>query len=194
VRGFDILGNPIVNPLTGKVTKFWHPDDPVAGTGWIDSFPSERYFLMSSGPFAFTDGDTQEVVVGIVIAQGQTGLESVALLKQNSQIAQQAYDNNFVTAVEEKTTNAPVDYALQQNFPNPFNPATTFDFSIPRDELVSLKIYNPLGEEVAVVIEKKFAAGRHQVTWNPSGLTTGLYFYRLQAGAFNQTRKLTLLK
>jgi len=194
LRGLNKFGNPIIDPTTGQATKFWHSGDPLTNTGWVDQMHSNTDFWMISGPFALADGDSQEVALGIIIAQGQTGLESAALLKQNSQIAQQAYDDNFITVVEEKTINVPADYALQQNFPNPFNPTTTFDFTIPRDEFVSLKIYNMLGEEVANVMEKKFSAGHYQVKWESLGLTTGLYFYRLQAGDFVQTKKFTLLR
>jgi hypothetical protein len=57
-----------------------------------------------------------------------------------------------------------------------------------------LKIYNLLGEEVAAVVNQNLAAGRHKISWNPAGLPGGIYFYRFQAGAFVQTRKLTVLK
>lgn len=190
VRGFDISGNPIVNPLTGKATKFWHPDDPVAGTGWIDSLPSERYFLMSSGPFVFAAGDTQEVALAIIIAQGSTGLASVQRLKQNVLLAQTAYREQM----QELLTNGPAAYALEQNYPNPFNAGTTFDFTLHHDEQVSLKIYNLSGEEVAVVVKENLVAGRYKRKWSSAGLPSGIYFYRFQAGAFVQTRKLTVLK
>ncbi|MCI0698427.1 T9SS type A sorting domain-containing protein [candidate division KSB1 bacterium] len=83
---------------------------------------------------------------------------------------------------------------MEQNYPNPFNPGTTFDFTIPHDEFVSLKIYNLLGEEVAVVVKENLAAGRYNRKWSPAGLPSGIYFYRFQAGAFVQTRKLGVFK
>ena len=203
MRSLDLSGQALTNPLTGKPTKFVYPGDPLTKTGWVDTVAYDKRILLSSGPFSFADGDTQEVVCVIVIAQGQNLAQTIQRLKQNDALAQQLYDNNFITTVNEKTTNMPVNYALQQNFPNPFNrstegsrrsPATTFAFSIPRDEFVRLKIYNTLGKEVATVVEKKFSAGHYQVKWESLGLTTGLYFYRLQAGDFVQTKKFTLLR
>ncbi len=195
MQGLNKIGQSIIDSTTGLATKFWHPGDPVAGTGWLDNRHSDKYALMSSGPFTFADGDTQEVVCAIIIAQGLTGLESVQFLKQNVLVAQMAYDNQFViTGVEEVSAPLPSAYSLQQNYPNPFNPSTSFEFSIPRDEFVSLKIYNLLGKEVATVVQETLPAGRHRVAWESAGLPSGIYFYRLQAGAFSQTRKLTLLR
>jgi hypothetical protein len=91
----DLFGDPIVDPLSGQPTKFRHPGDPVQGTGWLDDDHGDKKFFLSSGPVSIADGDTQEVVLGIVIAQGGSGLESVALLKNRSQIAQRAFDSDF---------------------------------------------------------------------------------------------------
>ncbi|MCI0698432.1 hypothetical protein L0337_41345 [candidate division KSB1 bacterium] len=96
LRGFDLFGDPVIDPLTGKPTKFWHAGDPVTRTGWVDDTHSDKRFLMSSGPFTIADGDTQEVVGGIVIAQDQTWQETVRLLKARDQHEQQLFDDNFV--------------------------------------------------------------------------------------------------
>lgn len=95
MKGFDKFGDPIINEQTGQVTKFFHPGDPVAGTGWLDTDHRDKRFLMTAGPFTLADGDAQEFVVGIVIAQGNTGTQSVELLKRNDAVAQLAYDINF---------------------------------------------------------------------------------------------------
>ncbi len=95
MTGLNPFGGPIIDEFTGEVTKFWNPGDPVTEEGWLDVGHDDRRFLMSSGPFTLADGDTQEVVAGIVIARGETGRESVTLLKRNSQIAQRSYDSNF---------------------------------------------------------------------------------------------------
>ena len=94
--GLDRVGNPIINPQTNQSTPFWHPGDPTAGTGWRDDVHGDKRFLMTSGPFTLAAGDTQEVVGGIVIAQGSDGPSTVGLLKQADQSAQAAYDNNFI--------------------------------------------------------------------------------------------------
>ncbi|MCI0698429.1 T9SS type A sorting domain-containing protein [candidate division KSB1 bacterium] len=95
IQGFDKHGGSIIDPLTNQSTKFWHAGDPVAGTGWLDDRPSDKRFLMSSGPFNLADGDGQQAVVGIVIAQGKTWQESVTLLKRHSKMAQYAYRNHY---------------------------------------------------------------------------------------------------
>ena len=93
--GLDLFGDPIINTQTSKVTKFWHAGDPVAGTGWLDDDHRDKRFLMTAGPFTLADGETQEVVGGMIIAQGNSGTQSVELLKQADVIAQLAYDINF---------------------------------------------------------------------------------------------------
>ncbi|MCH8306022.1 MAG: T9SS type A sorting domain-containing protein, partial [Candidatus Marinimicrobia bacterium] len=88
----------------------------------------------------------------------------------------------------------PLSYRLKQNYPNPFNPATQIEFSLPVSSKVSLVIYNLLGQEIARLIDGEQAAGVHSVTWEATNLATGIYFYRIQAGDFVQTRKMLLLK
>jgi hypothetical protein len=88
----------------------------------------------------------------------------------------------------------PSAFALHQNFPNPFNPSTSIEFALPKSGFVTLKIYNTLGEEVATLVSEKLPAGKHQRVWEAKGLASGVYVYRLQAGDFEQTRKLILLR
>jgi hypothetical protein len=194
-RGLDLTGQPLINPLTTEPTMYYFSGDPVVGTGWVDTVAEDKRILLSCGPFTFADGDTQEVACVIMTAQGQTGLESVQLLKQNDLAAQMAYENLFkITDVAEVPAPLPNSYSLQQNYPNPFNPSTSFEFSIPHDEFVSLKIYDVLGEQVAVVVAEKRAAGRYRVSWNAANMSSGIYFYRFQAGEFVETHKLTVIK
>ncbi|MEJ2052374.1 MAG: T9SS type A sorting domain-containing protein [Calditrichaceae bacterium] len=88
----------------------------------------------------------------------------------------------------------PVKYALGQNYPNPFNPSTEIQFAIPENRKVSLKIFNVLGQQVADLVNKELPAGNYKFTWNPQDLSSGLYFYILQAGKFKEVKKMTLLK
>jgi hypothetical protein len=92
-------------------------------------------------------------------------------------------------------------YTLNQNFPNPFNPATQIKYSIPRDGMVTLKLYNILGQEVASLVNQVQKAGTYNINFNASnlpdgrqGLASGVYLYRLQAGSFISTKKMILLK
>jgi hypothetical protein len=88
----------------------------------------------------------------------------------------------------------PREFALCQNYPNPFNPATTISFSLPRKSFVSLKVFDALGREVAILLADELPAGTYARQWNAAGLASGVYFYRLQAGLFSETRKLILLR
>ena len=89
---------------------------------------------------------------------------------------------------------APREIVLKQNYPNPFNPTTTIEFSIPKAQSVSLKVYNLLGQQVATLAEGEMEAGLHRVTWNASGMASGLYYYRLRVGSVIKTRKLFVMK
>ena len=85
-------------------------------------------------------------------------------------------------------------FSLSQNYPNPFNPTTTIQYSLLRSGGVSLIFYSLLGEEVANLISGNMPAGNHRVNWDALNVATGIYFYRLQAGDFLETRKMVLLK
>ena len=94
----------------------------------------------------------------------------------------------------EPTSGLPTVYSLSQNYPNPFNPSTTIKFGLPQNSKVKLVVYNVLGQIVAKVAEKDMNAGYHTVTFNASKFSTGVYFYRLEAGDFVQVKKMMLLK
>jgi hypothetical protein len=80
------------------------------------------------------------------------------------------------------------------NYPQPFNPSTNIRFEVTGPGQVSLIVYNILGQAVATLVNGQLPAGRHEVTWRPRGLASGVYFYRLQAGGVFESRKLMLLK
>lgn len=88
----------------------------------------------------------------------------------------------------------PSNFELSQNFPNPFNPSTTIRFSLPKEAKVSLKVYDNLGQEVANLVNDVMPAGNHKVNFNALNLSSGVYYYRIEAGDFSQTRKMILLK
>ena len=89
---------------------------------------------------------------------------------------------------------APPEYYLHQNSPNPFNPSTTIEYELPKSSEVRLSVYDILGREVSVLVNDRRDAGVHEVKFDAAGLSSGVYFYRLQAGDFVQSRKLLLLK
>jgi len=107
------------------------------------------------------------------------------------------YFDNFSwvpSDVNEGSNNIPEIYSLEQNYPNPFNPSTSIEFRIPENAFVSLKIYDVLGKEVVTLMNEEKNAGTYEVNFNASALSSGVYFYKLEAGNFVQTRKMVLMK
>jgi len=102
--------------------------------------------------------------------------------------------NDLTDAGEPGGGGLPAAFALYQNYPNPFNPATTIGYALPNAAVVTLKIYDVFGREVATLADGPQAAGFHSVEWNASDLAGGVYFYRLQSGSEMLTRKLLLVK
>jgi choice-of-anchor A domain-containing protein/uncharacterized repeat protein (TIGR01451 family) len=89
---------------------------------------------------------------------------------------------------------APTKFALEQNYPNPFNPSTKIEFSIPEAGAYSLKVYNVLGQEVAIIADQDFSAGKYTFNFDASNLTSGIYFYKFVGENINMTKKMMLLK
>ncbi len=111
--------------------------------------------------------------------------------------------NGVITAVDEENINS-IDYSLSQNFPNPFNPTTKIKFAIPsvtlsgvEGSLVTLKVYDVLGNEVATLVNEEKRAGEYEVEFNVAqinNLSSGIYFYQLKTGNFTKTKKMLLIK
>ena len=106
-----------------------------------------------------------------------------------------------VTSVENGTSNIPNKYILLQNYPNPFNPSTQIKYSIPKSGIVTLKVYNLLGQEVATLVNKEQKTGSYTVNFDSSNmpgggqeLASGIYMYRIQSGGFSLTKKMMILK
>jgi hypothetical protein len=88
----------------------------------------------------------------------------------------------------------PSEFSLAQNFPNPFNPSTTIRYGLPQRATVQLKVYNALGQQVATLVQGEQGAGYHEVTFEASGLSSGVYLYRMQAGTFVGVKRLLLVR
>jgi hypothetical protein len=99
-----------------------------------------------------------------------------------------------VSGILAENKNIPKEYRLSQNYPNPFNPSTTIEFDLPKTSEVGLKIFNILGEEVAMLVSDRLSAGSYSYEWDASNLASGVYLYRLQAGDYVETRKMVLMR
>jgi hypothetical protein len=104
------------------------------------------------------------------------------------------YRQDFENDVSELKGTLPSNYVLSQNFPNPFNPRTTIRYSIPISQFVSLKVHDLLGNEVITLVQSMQRAGSHLVEFHSGSLSSGVYFYRITAGNFVETKKLVVIK
>jgi uncharacterized Ntn-hydrolase superfamily protein len=105
------------------------------------------------------------------------------------------YDRwRVINDVSEYAVGVPATFELHQNYPNPFNPSTAIRYQIPSRSHVTLKVYDVLGREVATLANEELKPGSYEVTWDASGVASGVYLYRLEAGAFTETKKLVLLR
>jgi hypothetical protein len=105
------------------------------------------------------------------------------------------YDGGFeYSDIVEVDILLPIEFSLSQNYPNPFNPTTTLQYSIPENGIVKLSIYNLLGEQVTTIVNDYKEAGNYQIEFDASELSSGIYYYRLQANSLVKTRKMILMK
>ncbi|MFZ1323299.1 MAG: T9SS type A sorting domain-containing protein [Ignavibacteria bacterium] len=102
--------------------------------------------------------------------------------------------NNSDNLGNENLTSLPTEYTLSQNFPNPFNPVTKINYELPSSGLVTLKIFDLLGKEVATLVNEKMEAGRYSAAFNGSNLASGMYFYKITAGEYSAVKKMVLIK
>jgi hypothetical protein len=119
-------------------------------------------------------------------------------VKNQSAIMSHILDENTspmtVTAVTKTGNKLPFSFSLSQNFPNPFNPTTMIQYSIPKSGIVTLKVYNVLGQEVATLVNQQQQAGNYNVSFDATRLASGVYMYKIQSGSFTSTKKMLLLK
>ena len=120
-----------------------------------------------------------------MIAEDLNGNRSVATPEVSIAVA---------TGVEDLSSEIPREYGLHQNYPNPFNPSTLFQFDMPKAGPATMVVYNTFGQQVAVLVNGSMAAGQHKVTWQPHNLSSGVYYYRFEAGGFSATRQLVFVK
>lgn len=146
--------------------------------------------VFGNGAAASSGGDFK--IVGTL---GQPAI-GPASNSDNTQLAGFWYTTfELVTSVEQIENDLlPTEFRLEQNYPNPFNPSTTIQFSVPQASNVTIRIYDILGREVAMLIDEEYQPGQYKVIFEAGQLASGLYVYRILAGDFNESKKLMLLK
>lgn len=103
-------------------------------------------------------------------------------------------NHDGVLSTDDNPQPKPSAYRLEQNYPNPFNPSTVIQFSLPKAGRVEITVYDLLGRQVSVLLNERKPAGSHQVTFNANGIASGIYFYRMRAGSFAETKKMVFLR
>ncbi|MBD3226233.1 MAG: T9SS type A sorting domain-containing protein [Caldithrix sp.] len=151
--------------------------------------------LMTDPMFVSVDDDDYRLKEGSPALNAGT---DVGLAYTGAAPEMGAYEGEGVTNIED-TNELPTVYALKQNYPNPFNPETTIRYDLPEHANVKLTIFNALGQKVRVLVDHQKAAGQYKVVWdgrdtNGHKVSTGIYFYHIQAGDFQKTLKMLLLK
>ena len=119
------------------------------------------------------------------------GTDNPAIVQMRGPVSQQARFEPTV-GVSDELSSMPEQYVLAQNYPNPFNPATTIRYGLPASGAVKLTVFNQLGQTIQMLVDQVQEAGYHEARFDASGLASGVYLYRLQAGEFVQTKRLVL--
>ncbi len=147
--------------------------------------PGGNGFVLGVGPFNLAPNQVETVGFAILNAS------SVAdLIIKNTQ----AKVKYATVGIQTISTEVPKVFSLSQNYPNPFNPVTRIQFAVPKNEMVSIKVYDLLGKEVAVLVNEQKSAGTYEVDFNASLLSSGVYFYRMQSGYFSDIKRMVVIK
>ncbi len=124
----------------------------------------------------------------------QSNFTSESLNLKGCRINGIVYGDTSLTNVNIITNEIPISFSLHQNYPNPFNPSTKIKFDVPKGSLVKLKIYDVLGREVAELVNEKLNAGVYEYEWNGISLPSGVYFYKIEAENYIETKRMVLIK
>jgi len=186
----------------------WCPDDTTAGVMFVltdmGGNQYQRFVTVAAGEnggvfeykFAmmYPGADTVNGGTDPLDNEGGFGINHQMLLVDGPPIVLNDFFGDFTTSVEKLDDLIPAQFELEQNYPNPFNPSTKIRFTVPEAGLVSMKVYNLLGQEVAILVNEEQAAGVYEVTFDAAQLPSGIYFYSINAGDFVATKKMILLK
>jgi hypothetical protein len=125
---------------------------------------------------------------------GRTRIAAVRFDAMTSRVSGNGLQKPSLASTTEQASELPREFTLSQNYPNPFNPTTIIRYGLPIDAHVTMKLYDVLGREVLTLVDEQAKAGYYYATLDASKYSTGVYFYRIHAGQFSQTKKLILVR
>jgi len=209
------LGNALKVPITASISTTTASPYPVPYNNWA-KVDLSSYNISTNNAFAVgfvigSDPTTPDVMVtnypGKIAYHSYTYLQTadsnvntpgwyyITLTDTTVAIYLIRAYVSLITGIKQGIELMPKTFSLLQNYPNPFNPSTMINYSIPKASLVTIKVYDVLGREVKTLVNEEKSAGNYSVQFSAnSGYASGVYFYRIQAGNFVQTKKLLLLK
>ncbi|MBD3165389.1 T9SS type A sorting domain-containing protein [bacterium] len=171
-------------------TPYFGETDPINFQLVIDFDENVLYFeYVDSG----TTGWDSDATVGVENQTGSDGLSMPASIINNGTTVMW-YQPILDVEEGDATAELPTSYSLEQNYPNPFNPTTDIAFNLAAPQHVTLSVYNVMGQQVANLVNQPMQAGRHTVSFNGADLASGVYFYGIQAGSFQQMKRMVLMK
>jgi len=148
-----------------------------------------RYNSDGSNPWTGTYYATSQRGVGLVLAS-----DNSVYVAGDYMLTVIKYTQTVTSVPGNEIVGVPREFALSQNYPNPFNAQTTIQYSLLKQSMVSIDIFDILGRKITTLAEGIEPAGNHQVTWDASGQASGIYFYRIKAGKLSETKKMVLMK
>jgi len=207
VYSYNNGGNSGYSNLASAITVLKAPSN-LNGSGttkikltWTNNSANESGFIIerkqgSGGIYSEIDTVSANIIT-FTDSNVVVGLNYVYRVKAFNTFVQSAYSNEFsitVTNVLDGVGNIPYKFNLYQNYPNPFNPSTVIKYDIPSSSFVTLRIYNIIGKAIATLVNEDKQPGEYSITFNADWLSSGIYFYTLDAGKFKQTKKFIILK
>jgi hypothetical protein len=195
MRGLYYDGSLVIDPTTGEPNAYMVAGDPVRGTGWLDDTLTDKRFMMNTGPFTMEPGDSQEMVIAIIIGDGDDRVDSVWRMKLQDFDVQWFHNLDFASGVGR--TDPPV--WLLTAYPNPSRSAVSIRYDLRGNEPTQLTVYNTLGQTVKTLVCGTGADSAGRALWDlrdnaGERVSPGIYFCRVPARLDRQALKIVVLR
>jgi hypothetical protein len=179
-----------VNPL------YRYSGDPIEDIGWLQVYGTDNREMLSVGEFTLEKDKPVTIIGAYILGRGTDHLNSITVARENVRRAILEYESNFASLTYDpgEPANPVIDYKLYHNYPNPFNPTTTIRYEMPQDGIVTIKLYDILGQEVTTILNEFKKADRYEVEFSAIGLASGVYIYRMKVNEFFESKKMILLR